>query len=201
MALQGVSIRLRAVVNYQILQENLTVSDFGEQVTSVPIRVNGAYRLNEATTDLLKLIEQIKDPRTIEDLQAVALVGQYYRLSLSWIEDLRPSMREALIDAFGKLPPYARAWALVQLPRDQESFVRLIDAALSTDNPAVYAVLLSEWVQEPGSPAIVSGRQSRNPEIRQMAEAAFVWTSYLEEMKRKAFELGEDEPEDDLLQP
>ena len=201
MALQGASIRLRAVVNYRILQDNLTMGDFGEQITSVPIRLNGAYRLNEANTDLLNLIKQIRDPRTIEDLQAIALVGQYYRLSLSWIEDLRSSMREALIDSFSKLPPYARAWALSQLPRDTESFVRLIDAGLSTDNPAVYAVLLTEWAKDPGSPVIVSGRQSSVPEIRAMAEAALVWTSYLEEMKRKAYELGEDDAVQDPLAP
>ncbi|MCH2161193.1 MAG: hypothetical protein MK085_04885 [Phycisphaerales bacterium] len=195
MALQGASIRLRAVVNYRIAQENVTLGKLGEQATSVPIRLNGAYKVEEATSDLLDLLGQIRRPRTIDDLKALILVGQYYNLSLSWIEDLRPTMREAMIQGFTRLPPYAKAWALARLPQLEGDLVRMVDSALATNNTAVYAVLLAQWSMDPGSPAIVAGRRSKNPTILKMAEAAFTWTTYLESLTRKAFELGEDEDE------
>ena len=195
-ALQGASVRLRVVVNYQVVQDNVTIGPLGEQTVSIPIRMDGGYKSKNANGYLIELMQQSANPRSVEDLIAMGLLSQYYNLSLTWIEELRPNIRESLVQGFVKLPPHAKAWLLAQLPKNEDDLIRIIDLALATDNPAVYAILFFNWTLDPGAPSIVAGRASKDPLIRRMAELARENVLITEELKSRQFEIGEDEDDE-----
>lgn len=197
-ALQGASIRLRVVVNYQVVQDNVTIGPFGDQVVSIPIRLDGGYQSSNAKGYLIDLMARSANPRSVDDLIAMGLLSQYYGLSLTWIEELRPNIREALVQGFVKLPPMGKAWLLTQMPASEEDLVRIVDLALATENPAIYAILFVNWTTTPGSPAIVAGRESKDPMIRSMAEQVLENVVITEELNSRQFEIGED---DQLLFP
>ena len=198
-ALQGASVRLRVVVNYQVVQDNVTIGPLGDQIVSIPIRMDGGYENTNPNGYLIQLIQSASNPRSVEDLISMGLLSQYYNLSLTWIEELRPSIREALVQGFIKLPPHARAWLLLQMPANEEDLIRIVDLALATENPALFAVLFMNWTSDPGAPSIVSGRASKDPLIRSMAELTRNNMSDFEELKSRQFDIGEDSDDEFML--
>ena len=200
MALQGVTMRLRCVVNYKVNNQNVSLDVLGEQAISLPIRMNGFYRSNQGPQDFAKLISNIEVLDELEDLKRIALVGKYLELDVPWIQQVKPDIIDALSKVFSRLGPHARAWVLFNIPSQTSGLSRLLDVAVVSEDVGIYAALLSQWVTSPGSPAIVEGRRSKNPLIREMTEAAYELSNLEETLSRRSYELI-DESEDTFVSP
>lgn len=192
MALQGATIRFRCVVNYRIAQKNVTLGFLGEKVTSLPIRMDGAYLSGNPSDNLVLRIEDIEDLDSVKDLAQIALLGRMLDLDIEVVTRQRQLIANKLTEAYQKIGPIAKAWVLAQLPSESEVFTRLVDSAISTNNAGVYAILLSEWSPNPGDAGIVSGLKSDDPLIRQMAEAAQKSAKILELLQQRQFLLDEE---------
>ena len=108
---------------------------------------------------------------------------------MPWIQQSKPDIVKALSNVFSKLGPHSRAWLLYNIPSDTSGLSRILDIAVVSQDAGIYSALLSQWVTSPGSPAIVEGRRSANPLIREMAEAAYELSNIEETISRRSFEL------------
>ena len=193
-SLQGATIRLRCVVNYMIVQMNVTIGKFGEQATSLPIRINGGVETNNLPLDMNRRIKKVKKFDSVEDLAQLAILGQSLAVRSKWMDEQRDNVIELLITSFRKLGPMAKAWVLSQWAPLSEQLVRIQDIAVATESPVIFAVLLSSWTNNPGDAAIVAGLQSSNPLIREMANAAQNTAELFEATAQRQFDLVDEDP-------
>ena len=193
-SLQGATVRLRCVVNFKVVEQNVTPGVFGEQVTSLPIRINGAFQSEDLVEDLNRRLAELREFDSLQDLKDMAIIGQTLGIESSWLQKEKSVLIDILTERFEKLGPMAKAWFLSQVTSFSDDLVRIQDIAVTDQNPAIFAVLLSGWSTAPGDAAIVVGRQSDNPLIRRMAEATQVSTEIIEKIKQREFDLVEEEP-------
>ena len=134
----------------------------------------------------------MQDTSTPTTLAEVANLAQYLSFDSAWVDPFRDILTELIIEQFEQAGIKGMAWLLTQIPASSEQFSRLIDRAIATNDPAIFAVLLTRWIFDPGDAAIVIGRNSDSPLARKMAELAKGTAELLELLQKRQFNLGDE---------
>lgn len=191
-AIAGATIKLRSVFNYLVVETNVTLDTLGEQTISVPIRINGAMAGDDTIAQLVGLIKSIEDDTIPTALADVAILSQFLVITSAWMDEYREHVAGLVVEQFREAGLNGKAWLLAQIPSTKEGLKRIVDSAVETDDPAVFAVLLIRWTTDPGDAAIVMGRNNASPLIQRMAKSAQETTELLEILRRRAFDLGDE---------
>jgi tetratricopeptide (TPR) repeat protein len=191
-AIAGATIKLRSVFNYLVVETNITLDTLGEQTISVPIRINGAMVGDDTIAQLVGLIKSIEDDTIPTALVDVAILSQFLVITSAWMDEYREHVASLVVEQFREAGLNGKAWLLAQIPATEEGLKRVVDSAVETDDPAVFAVLLIRWTTDPGDAAIVMGRKNASPFIQRMAKSAQETTELLEILRRRAFDLGDE---------